>query len=260
MFPVITTARKPKAEQVAEAKEIADQHGLSVLPRGNRSLDSLIIEYGRVLVLSNRGLSCYTNKGELFFHPNMAAVRIRMLRKGGQDKMLNISGLAPGDSFLDCTAGLCSDSLVAKYQVGEGGRVLALEQSLHIYLVMAHGLQNARPPRFQELAKGIELVHGDFRDILPQLPPNSFDVVYFDPMFAVPVIEASSLIPLRPLAQDQPLTPEDIHLAARVAKKKVVLKERVFYDFSQLGLTRAGGDGRKTAYGVLSLKEDEDEG
>lgn len=256
---VITTARKPGAQLEAEAREIAREHGLAFLPRGNRSLDSLIAEHAKVLVLSNRGLSCCTAQGELFFHPNMAAVRLHMLRQGGRDKMLDICGLSPGDSFLDCTAGLCSDSLVAKYRVGEGGRVLALEQSLPVYLVMAHGLKHVRPPRFQGLARGIELVNGDFRRILPQLPPRSFDVVYFDPMFDVPVMEASSLVPLRPLAANQPLTREDIILAGRVARKKVVVKERVFYDFSQLGLTRAGGVNRKTAYGVLDLVEDKDE-
>lgn len=257
---VITTARKPGAQMEAEAREIAQGQGLTYHPRGNRSLDSLIAEYGRVLVLSNRGLSCFSSKGELFFHPNMAAVRLRLLHKGGRDKMLDICGLGPGDSFLDCTAGLCSDSLVAKYQVGERGRVLALEQSLPVYLVMAHGLQNTRIPRFRELAQGIELVNADFRNILPQLPQRSFDVVYFDPMFDVPVMEASSLLPLRPLAVDQPLTQKDIALAAAVARKRVVVKERVFFDFSQLGLTRAGGVCRKTAYGVLDLEEDEDEG
>ncbi|HPZ23191.1 MAG TPA: protein-L-IsoD(D-D) O-methyltransferase, partial [Bacillota bacterium] len=98
---VITTARKPGAQLEAEAREIAREHGLAFLPRENRSLDSLIAEYAKVLVLSNRGLSCFTAQGELFFHPNMAAVRLRMLRKGGRDKMLDICGLSPGDSFLD---------------------------------------------------------------------------------------------------------------------------------------------------------------
>lgn len=252
---LVTTARKPSKAMEAEAGEIAAAHGIQCLPRGNRSLESLISEFGTVFVLSDRHLSCYTSGGELFFHPNMAAVRIRLLRQGKEDKMLEICELSPGDSFLDCTAGLCSDSLVAKYRVGEKGRVLSLEQSLPIYLVMLHGLKNANPPRFQDLARGIELVNADFRVYLQQLPPRSFDVVYFDPMFDVPVMEASSLMPLRPLACDRPLIHEDIALAARVARRRVVVKQRSFFNFSRLGMTQAGGPRRKTAYGVLDIKE-----
>ncbi|MDD4657946.1 MAG: class I SAM-dependent methyltransferase [Eubacteriales bacterium] len=254
---LVTTARKPSKATEAEAREIAAAHGIPCLPRGNRNLESLLREFNTVLVLSDRGLSCFTPGGELFFHPNMAAVRIRLLRQGKEDKMLDICELTPGDSFLDCTAGLCSDSLVAKYQVGEKGRVLSLEQSLPIYLVMLHGLKNANPPRFRELARGIELVHADFRSYLQQLPPRSFDVVYFDPMFDVPVLEASSLMPLRPLACDKPLTPGDIDLAARVARRRVVVKQRSFFDFSRLGMSQRGGPRRKTAYGVLEIKENE---
>ena len=255
----VTTARKPSKNIEREAIEIASAYQIPYIPRKNQSIASLINEYEMALILSDRHLSCFTPAGELFFHPNMAAVRIRLLRQGNEDKMLEICELSPGDSFLDCTAGLCSDSLVAKFRVGEKGGVLSLEQSLPIYLVMLHGLKNANLPRFEELARGIELVHADFRCFLPKLPSRSFDVVYFDPMFDVPVLEASSLMPLRPLACDQPLTPEDIALAARVARRKVVVKQRSFFDFSRLGLTRAGGPNRKTAYGVLDIEENENE-
>jgi len=255
----VTTARKPSKEIEKEAIEIASAYQIPYIPRKNQSIESLINEYEMALILSDRHLSCLTHAGELFFHPNMAAVRIRLLRQGKEDKMLNICELSPGDSFLDCTAGLCSDSLVAKYRVGEKGSVLSLEHSLPIYLVMQHGLKNTNPPRFQEPARGIELVHADFRCFLPKLPPRSFDVVYFDPMFDVPVMEASSLMPLRPLACDLPLTREDIALAARVARRRVVVKQRSFFDFSRLGMTQAGGPRRKTAYGVLDIKENANE-
>ena len=254
---VVTTARKPNKDKEKEAREIAAANCLPYIPRENKSLDSLLNDFGAALVVSDRRLSCFTPAGELFYHPNMAAMRIRLLRQGKADKMLEICGLSAGDSFLDCTAGLCSDSLVSKYRVGEKGRVLSLEQSLPIYIVMGHGLKNSGPPRFQELARGIELVHADFRSYLQKMPPRSFDVVYFDPMFDVPVMEASSLLPLRPLACVQPLTREDIALAARVAKRKVVVKQRSFFVFSRLGLTEAGGNNRKISYGVLEIKENE---
>lgn len=253
---ILTTARKPGPALTAEAQAIAAANRIPFIPRGNSSLQTLIDSYGTVLSLSYEHLSCHTATGELFFHPNMAAVRIRLLRQGQPDKLLDICDLRLGFSFLDCTAGLCSDSLVAKFRAGEQGRVLALEKSLPIYLVMKHGLSRTLPQRFRQPAQGIELIHADFRSYLPRLPDRSFDVVYLDPMFDVPVHQSSSLQPLRPLAADLPLSAEDIAAAARVAAKRVVVKQRSFFDFSQLGLVKVGGDNRKIAYGVLETADE----
>lgn len=254
---IITTARKPSKEIVAEAKGIGRQYDLPYVTRGNQSLDSLIEQYSTVLLRSSQRLSCHTLAGEFFLHPNMAAVRIKLLRQGKEDIMLRAMDLRPGDSVLDCTAGLCADSLVAKYRAGQGGRVVALEKSLPVYIVAKHGLDHySGPQRFQDLAAGIELAHTDFRDYLAALPEKSFDVVYFDPMFDRPVLKASALLPLRPLAWHQPLVQADMDLATGVARRRVVVKQRSFYDFSQLGLALASGQNRKIAYGFLNLEED----
>lgn len=256
---IITTSRKPGGDIEARAMCIGRQYALPYLPRGNQSLDALIQQHSTVLLLSSERLSCHTQAGEFFLHPNMAAVRIKLLRQGKEDIMLRAMDLRPGDSVLDCTAGLCADSLVAKYRGGEGGRVVALERSLPVYIVAKHGLENySGPERFQELAAGIELVHADFQGYLAALPEKSFDVVYFDPMFDSPVLKASALLSLRPLAWHQPLVKTDIDLAARVARHRVVVKQRSFYDFSQLGLELASGQNRNIAYGYLNLEEDGD--
>lgn len=256
---IITTARKPLESLEQEAGEIALTYGIPFVPRGNTSLEDLISSNDYVLLLSRERLSCHTKAGEFFLHPNMAAVRIKLLRQGVGDKMLDVMELKPGDSVLDCTAGLCADSMVARYRVGEGGRVTALEKSLPIFIVVKHGLDNyPGPSRFRELAEGIQLVRTDFRDYLAGLPAESYDVVYFDPMFDVPVLKTSALVPLRPLAWHQPLTVEDIQAAARVARKKVVVKQRSFYDFFGLGLIPAsGGQNRKIAYGVIDKRSNE---
>jgi len=237
--------------------EIGETYGISYVPRENLSLEKLIEAYETVLLLSREHLSCNTQAGQLFLHPNMAAVRIKLLRQGRVDKMLDVMNLKPGDSVLDCTAGLCADSLVAKYGVGAEGRVVALENSLLIYIVVKYGLENySGPQRFQDLAEGVELINGDYRDYLTSLSPNSFDVVYFDPMFSVPVMKTSSLLPLRPLAYHRPLERTDIELAAKVARKKVVVKQRSFFDFASLGLSKvAGSQNRKVSYGLLEIKE-----
>jgi 16S rRNA G966 N2-methylase RsmD len=254
---VITTARNPDEYMVTQARELGRSYGMPYISRGNLSLEKLIGAHGTVLLLSREHLSCHTQAGQLFLHPNMASVRIKLLRQDKEDKMLTGMDLQPGDSVLDCTAGLCADSLVAKYRVGDEGRVVALEKSLPVYIVVRHGLDNyPGPERFRELSQSIELVHTDFRDYLASLPPKSFDIVYFDPMFDAPVMKASSLLPLRPLACHQPLEPSDIELAARVARKRIVVKQRSSYDFAHLGLLEVrGGQNRKISYGVLVIKE-----
>lgn len=253
---IITTARKPTESLVEEARKVAETYGIPFIPRGNQNLEAIIAAHETILLLSRERLSCHTSAGEFFLHPNMAAVRIKLLKQGQEDKMLQVMDLQPGDSVLDCTAGFCADSLVARFQVGEKGRVVALEKSLPIYIVVKYGLEHySGPERFRYLAAGIELEHGDFRDYLNAMEPKSFDIVYFDPMFDVPVMNASALMPLRPLACHNPPTKEDIQLAAKVARKKVVVKQRSFYDFTGLGLEMSwGGQNRKIAYGVLNIK------
>lgn len=257
---IITTSRKPVAQLVQEAMEIGRRYGITYIDRGNLSLSGLLDRYGAVLVLSRERLSCHTAAGELFFHPNMAAVRIKLMRQGKTDRMVRVMGLKPGDNVLDCTAGFCADSLVAQMAVGQQGRVVALEKSLPVYLVANHGLRHySGPERLRELARAIELRHADFREYLEALPPGSFDVVYFDPMFSKPILEAAALRPLRPLAFHRPLTREDIALASRVARRRVVVKQHSSFDFAGLGLSLApGSEDKKIAYGVLDIKESND--
>lgn len=258
-MPIITTARKPNPEMEQTAINISKKYNLPYVSRGSQTLGFLIQQFDTVLLLSRERLSCHTWAGELFLHPNMAALRIKLLRQGKEDKMIRAMDLQAGDSFLDCTAGLCADSLVARYGVGHGGRVVALEKSLPVYIVAQYGLEHySGPERFAELAAGIEIFFADFRHYLAALPAKSFDIVYFDPMYDDPVLKSSSLLPLRPLACPDPLTKSDIALARRVARRRVVVKQRSFYDFSQLGLSRGTGYNRKVAYGFLDIKENDD--
>ena len=52
----------------------------------------------------------------------------------------------------------------------------------------------------------IEPVLGDTAAYLESLPPDSFDAVYFDPMFEHPVEGSSNMVPMRPAADHRPLT------------------------------------------------------
>jgi hypothetical protein len=258
VMTIVTTARKPNEDLKARAMAISQASGYPYLERGKFNLEELLELHPSFLLLSNEGLSCYTKDGgRLFFHPSMAMVRLKALRKRkGNDLMLEAMALSPGDRVLDCTAGLCSDSLVALWGTGEEGELVALEQSPLIYWVVRYGLEHYHgSDRIMELSRRITLVNKDFREYLREIPPDSFDVIYFDPMFDAPVHASSSLGSLRPLACHDALTPADIAMAARAARKRVVIKQRTFFKFAQLGLHEIiGGKTSPVAYGVL-IKE-----
>ncbi len=251
----VTTSRKPSEKRALWARQLAENYNIPYVERKNHSLETLLDSYPWVLVADSRRLCCHTPDGVLFFHPNMAAVRLRHLKANQPDKMLKAMGLGPGQKVLDCTAGFCSDSLVAAWAVGEKGTVVALEQSLPVFLVVKDGLEQAgKEGRFAPLAAQIELKHADFRQFLVQTAAKSFDVVYFDPMFDVPA-HSASMVPLRPLACHIQLTAKDIEAAARVARRRVVVKQRSFYPFSRLGLDDVLDSGSSPiTYGMLDLE------
>ena len=55
---------------------------------------------------------------------------------------------------------------------------------------------------------------------------NSFDVVYFDPVFHEPIRESLSMTDLRALAHKDGVTQEALQRARRVARRTVVIKQR----------------------------------
>lgn len=251
---ILTTARKPDNSTRLRANRLSLETGIPFIERGNLSLELLISEYEQVLLVEKQKFACHTTAGELFFHPNLSALRIKNLRQGAEDFLCTAMQLQPGDQVLDCTAGLCADSIVASFVVGDHGQVTALEASLYIYLVVREGIRaKMAPSRLQAAVERINLVHADYRTFLNQLPAKSYDIVYFDPMFAIPVQKSSAFTPLRPLAEYNTLTKAVLEQAARVARRVVVVKERSFFDFEKLGLDRViGGKGSKIAYGIYA--------
>ncbi|MPM32311.1 hypothetical protein SDC9_78873 [bioreactor metagenome] len=101
----------------------------------------------------------------------------------------------------------------------------------------------------------IAVENADYNSSLAQYDDNSFDVVYFDPMFRRPVHESSNMMPLRCLADHRPLTVEAINEAKRVARRRVVIKEtKDSSEFSRLGVdTVVGGKYSSVSYGIIQL-------
>ena len=162
--------------------------------------------------------------------------------------------LQPGQRYLDCTLGLGADALIASHLVGEMGRVVGLEASFLLYFVVSRGLKNYRS-RYLELDRDLhrlETYHTEALPFLRQQPADSFDVIYFDPMFQFPVKTSSSMQPLRPLAFEQPLTGETVQEALRVAPR-VVIKERGEKILRDLGCGEfTGGRYSRVRFGIAT--------
>jgi hypothetical protein len=134
--------------------------------------------------------------------------------------------------------------------------VTAVESERVIYLLLREGLKEyvSELEELNTAMRRIWLIHADHKDILRELPDNSADVVYFDPMFRTPVRESSAMLPLRNAANPNPLSMETVREAVRVARKTVVLKEhRGSGEFAKLGFSPVDRGHGKIAYGVIRL-------
>lgn len=162
-----------------------------------------------------------------FFHPNSAMFRLKRVLQSGTDPLLEMSDLKPGDSFLDCTLGLASDSILASYQVGEKGVVCGLESDEDIAYIVKTGLSQyeTNVEALKEAMQRIEVQSIDALSYLKAADSDSWDVVYIDPMFQEPIDESSNFTLLREIGVQDQLTTEWVEEAYRVCRKRVVVKD-----------------------------------
>ena len=253
---VVTTGHKMKPAHIEEATEIAARLRAPYAPRGNTSLDALRAAYGvpAVMVVKEK-LAVATEDGELYFHPGMAHLRLKNLRRGEGDHLAEAVGLAEGMRVLDCTLGMGADAIVESFVVGASGEVVALEANPVVAFLIERGLQTftGEHPLTEAAMRRIKVVASDHLDYLRTQPDDSFDAVYFDPMFRHPFEESSGIHPLRRLADPRPLSPEAVAEACRVARRRVVLKESSrSLEFDRLGFRETvGGRYSHIRYGVI---------
>ena len=171
--------------------------------------------------------------------------------------MAEAMGLAPGMSVLDCTLGFGADAIVSSFSVGAKGHVKALESNPLIEAVVSYGLANFKAENWpiQEAMRTVQTHCADALTFLKTQEKDSFDVIYFDPMFRHPLEKSISLSPLREVADMRALTRETIKEAKRVAKHRVVMKENArSAEFIRLGFEKVvGGTYSKVHYGVIEL-------
>jgi len=220
-----------------------------------------------VLTITRRGVFLTNGAKQLPFHPSMALIRLMNLLSGGFDRYLEATQLKPGDSLIDATLGLGTEALLGAWAVGEKGNVLAFEQSPVLAAFVHDGLKHfieivpdarnitkqAAWDALEKASARIEVRWGGHKEGLKYLPSASVDVVYFDPMFRHTCKRSDSVLPLHRWSDHMPLDPEAVREACRVARNRVVLKERKnSSEFRRLGFDLLlGGQYSSVDYGVI---------
>lgn len=210
------------------------------------------------LIVGKERLFVIVGDERFYYHPSMSKLRIENLKQGKGDTLLEILDLKPGDTVLDGTLGLASDALVIAYSLFPDIKVIGLEASPLLALLVREGLANLEKtePSLSIASQAIEVISGNSLDYLKQQKDKSIDVIYFDPMFRHTKRASSSAEILRRLGNPSPISTSLIVEASRVARRKVVLKERrLSQEFSRLGFKEIrGGKYSPVAYGILELK------
>ncbi|REK77147.1 class I SAM-dependent methyltransferase [Paenibacillus paeoniae] len=257
---IITTAPKPTPKSMQQASRLAEELRAAVKPRRRMSVRKLLELSGdnRVIIVTDTETRYYDHAEEppLFFHPSMAFIRVKRLRKGESDPLIALSRCEPGDRIIDCTAGMAADALVFSYAAGETGEVVAIESEPVLCSLVKQGLQHYDTglPEVNEAMRRIRMFDGNHADYLASQPDNSVDIVYFDPMFRQPIMESTAIGAFRSLANMDELSHEVVEHAKRVARKTVIMKETgVSDEFLRLGFTRTQFNSSKIAYGVITI-------
>lgn len=258
---IITTSVKPSERALAQASRLAAELSAELLPRRNLTVRKLqaMCDDKRLIVVTEEEVRFYgdDSPAPFFFHPSMAFVRVKRLRRGETDPLIELTGCRKGDRIVDCTAGLAADSLVFSYGAGPDGEVAALESEPILCSLVREGLAAYRTglPDVDAAMRRVKLQAVDHLDFLKRLPDRSVDIVYFDPMFRQPIHESSSISPLRTLANPSALTEEAVWHARRAARRIVAMKENKGSDeFARLGFERRHANTSKVAYGVIEVE------
>lgn len=231
MTGIITTGGRPDEHSKRLAMEAAEVLGFPVMERKKRSVVRLQQEYGTDVIVAGKDRFELYRIGmdePFFFHPNSAAFRLKRLMKGEKDPLVEVAQLKRGDSFLDCTLGLASDSIIASYIVGDSGKVVGIEMDAAVSFITKRGLQSFQSESQQlvQAMSKIEVIHSDAVRFLREQPDSSWDIVYLDPMFHAPIAESSNFTALRHVGVHSVLTQEWMEQALRVCKHRVVVKDR----------------------------------
>jgi 16S rRNA (guanine1516-N2)-methyltransferase len=256
---IITTAGRPDETSKGLAQYASSLLHYEIVERKKRSVAKLQQTYNANIIVAGKERYEYFAYGQqepFFYHPNSAAFRIKRLAKGESETLIEASQLKAGDSFLDCTLGIGSDSLVAAFVVGKQGKVVGVEANQNVAFIVQEGMKTYN---YEELPltacmRDINVVHANAVRFLKDQPSNSFDVVYIDPMFEQVIEESKNFEALRAAGNHDALTDEWVSEAKRVAKRCVLLKAHFESPyFQRFGFHQYVRPTAKFHYGVIEV-------
>ncbi|MFT8321034.1 MAG: class I SAM-dependent methyltransferase [Bacillus sp. (in: firmicutes)] len=257
---IVTTSGRTDAKHIELAAAIADELEFFYIERRKKSVELLKKEYNDdVLVIGRNRYELFMKDTDkpFFFHPNSAVFRIKRLQKNEWDPFVEATNLCKGKSFLDCTIGLGSDSIVASYLTGEEGTVFGMEGSKTIAFLVKKGLQAWRTDSEEtnDAMKRVNIIHSLALTDLKKRETDSVDCVYFDPMFEEEIQSSDGISSLRRLAVYDELTKETIEEALRVAKERIVLKDHFRSKrFQKFGFSVKKRKSSKFHYGIIKVQ------
>lgn len=258
-YMFVTTAGRTNEKMIAEAQIVARDLKIPYIPRKKRSVETMqVLQKDDCIVVGKERLELYPygDSQPFFFHPNSSMFRIKRLDMGETDPFVEACQLKRGSSLLDCTLGLASDSIVASFVVGNEGRVVGIEGNPFIAYVVQKGLHtwNTTFSEMNEALNRIAVVNQLSLDYLEQLPNDTFDCVYLDPMFEEKILESDGIKSLTKFALYEDMTEELINHAKRVAKDRIVLKDHYKSErFAKFGFDVLRRKTAKFHYGVLQI-------
>lgn len=254
---IVTTSYRPSGTVVNKAKEWAAEWGIRFVSRQKLPVIRLYEEFGvdTVCVFGDNEFKIYRlHARALEYHPSLAMIRVKRLVSGETDPLLQVSEVRVGDRVLDCTAGLGADAAVYSWAVGDSGRVTAVD-SEPIPIMLLSGGVSIHSTGFAPLDKAlsrIETVLDDHYCLMQHLPDNSYDIVYFDPMFRQAVDSSSAISSIREITNPHPLRTEAVKEACRIASRMVVLKDAFRSpEFERLGFTKISRPNATFTYGYI---------
>ena len=251
MKMIVTTSLGMDQDLVQEAKSLALDLSIDYIARDKQSVrrlladrDGVFVVYRDRLVLERKGQQA------LFFHPDTAILRL----KADRDPLVELLGIGH-KRIVDATLGMASDSIV---MAAQGHDVVGIESSQYIHYLVSKGLQSYQTGQvmLDKALRSIQTIHQDNLSFLKSQKNNSFDIIYFDPMFSKQIEESRNLIGLNGLANPSRLTKELMREAQRVAAEKIIVKAH-FKDsiFEDLGFVRHVRPNQKFHYGEMCLED-----
>lgn len=261
---IVTTSGRYNDQALNNARSIAERYNIQFVMRKKLSIKVFKERYNDdVLVVGNDDISIFPKGSDnpIKYHPNFALVRAKRMKNDEEDALIAAAELKQGMSFLDCTMGLGADSVIASLAVGQDGTVTALENSMILYLLVKEGFRSydTNLVAVNDAMKNITVHFKNHIDYLKALPDNSYDVVYFDPMFDTEIDNSQSLRLLEDVTYNDTLQNIAIEEAKRVAAKKVILKDHFRSTrFKKFGFTQQIRKTSKVHYGIIKTSSEFD--